>query len=97
MIHLTHWLGDLPGLSHWSKYFLALYPYLVLWLCSPVTLLAWLFLTFQWFELRFGFCALVLIQPEESFSLEFDKTPARISVSLPSVSLNSLVTSQGGI
>lgn len=62
-----------------------------------MTLLAWLFLTSQGFELRSEFCALVLIQPEEAFLWSLTvgfgaKTPARVTASLPSGSLESLVT-----
>lgn len=60
------WYPQCPGwethlaLATGANTLLLAYPCLVLWLCSPVTFLAWLFLTLAWFDPRFGICALVL-------------------------------------
>lgn len=39
----------------WANTLLLVCPHLIVWLCSPVTSLASLFLTLAWFDLRFGY------------------------------------------
>ena len=62
------WLGDPPGFGHGAKPLLLVHPYLVVWLCSLVTFLAWLFLTLVWFDLRFDF----VLSVTQAGALEFD-------------------------
>ena len=86
------------------------YPCLLLWLCSQVTLLAWLFLTLAWFDLRFGFVLSFWFSQRKpyqwlkpvhwSLTIGFGaKVPATVSVPLPHfiLSIASLMTLQEGV